>query len=234
MTLNSLDTLTTFMAGICTLAIFSFLIKENVFYRFFEHIFIGISTALGIVLVIKNFLWPKVFYPLFGLDIVVYPDGSLSKEYDYQLLLLLIPIFLGLLYYFIYSKKYSWLAKLVIGISLGASGGLAFQGFFNQAMPQIISSFKPLVVFSNGMLDYFKSFENIVFVVTLISVLYYFFFTIKQDSKFSKGLSKTGRYLMMICFGAFFGSTVMARISILVERLDFLLNDWWGIITSLF
>lgn len=48
------------------------------FYRFFEHIFIGISSALGVVLTIKNFLWPKVFYPLFGLDIVMYPDGTIA------------------------------------------------------------------------------------------------------------------------------------------------------------
>ena len=166
------DLLIIIIGGISTLAIFSFLIKENVFYRFFEHLFIGISAALGVILTFKNFLWPKVFYPLFGLDIVTYPDGTISKEYNYELLLLIIPIILGLFYYFIYSKKHAWLAKLVIGLSLGVSGGLAFKGFFNQAIPQIVSSFKPLVVILEGSVNYLQSFNNIVFLITLLSVMY--------------------------------------------------------------
>jgi hypothetical protein len=32
--------------------------------------------------------------------------------------------------------------------------------------------------------------------------------------------------MMMCCFGAFFGSTIMARMALLVERLEFLINEW--------
>ena len=59
------DLLIIIIGGISTLAVFSFLIKENVFYRFFEHLFIGISAALGVILTFKNFLWPKVFHQIF-------------------------------------------------------------------------------------------------------------------------------------------------------------------------
>ena len=59
----------------CYIFIFN---KRKCVLLFFEHIFIGISSALGVVLTIKNFLWPKVFYPLFGLDIVMYPDGTIA------------------------------------------------------------------------------------------------------------------------------------------------------------
>ena len=37
----------------------------------------------------------------------------------------------------------------------------------------------------------------------------------------------------MVCFGAFFGSTVMARMALLVERLQFLLIDWRGALSYL-
>jgi len=30
----------------------------------------------------------------------------------------------------------------------------------------------------------------------------------------------------MVCFGAFFGSTVMARLALLVERVQFIAEDW--------
>ncbi len=227
--------ITTFMAGISTLAIFSFLIKENSFYRFFEHIFIGIATGLGIVQGVRYFLWPQIVKPMLGLDILTYPDGTYSKPYEYLQLLYLIPMMFGLLYYFIYSKKHAWLAKLVIGFSLGASAGLAFKGFFAEMLPQLASSFKPLVVLiADGSIDWKESFSNIVFIFTLLAVMYYFFFSIRADSKIERGFSSSGRWLMMVCFGSFFGSTVMARLALLVERLKFLLIDWIQSVESIF
>ncbi len=224
---------TTLAGGIATLAIFSFLVKENAFYRFFEHLFIGIATGLGLVISIKNFLWPKILVPLLGLDIVRFPDGTTSKEYNYWLLLYILPMCFGLLYYTIYSKRHSWLAKLVIGFSLGMSGGIAFKGFFSEMMPQLFGTFKPLVVLSDSKIMWLQSFSNIVFVGTLISVMYYFFFSFKSEGKVAKTLSRSGRWLMMISFGAFFGSTVMARMALLVERLQFLIDDWYKALISI-
>ena len=221
---------TVIVAGISTIAIFSFLIRENWFYRFFEHLYIGIAAGLGLVVPIKNYLWPQVFVPLLGLDIVRYPDGTFSQEYSYYNLLYIPPMLFGLLFYFTYSRRYSWLSKLVIGFLLGMSGGIAFKGFFNEFTPQLVSSFKPLLVFTglglDRQVDWMSSFSNTVFVVTLLSVMSYFFFSFKRSGEAARYLNSTGRWLMMVCFGAFFGSTVMARMALLVERLQFLLIDW--------
>ena len=217
---------TVLLGGVATLAIFSFVVRENPFYRFFEHLFIGIAAGWGLVLTFKNFLWPTILVPMLGLDILPYPDGSIPRAYNRALLLYLIPMAFGLLYYFIYSKRYSWIAKLVIGFSLGMSGGLAFEGFFNQMLPQLQSSFKPLVVFSPEGLDLGKSLSNAFFVFTLLAVMYYFFFSFRLRSVALDKAALCGRWLMMVCFGAYFGSTVMARMALLVERLQFLLGDW--------
>lgn len=222
------------IGGIATLAIFSFLIKENSVYRFFEHVFIGIAAGLGVVLSIKEFFWPNVLVPMLGLDILTFPDGTTSHPYNSGYLLYLIPMLVGLLYYFIFSSKYSWLAKIVIGISLGASAGISFKGFFAETIPQLTSSFKPLIVIANGSTDWLASFSNCVFVFTLVSVMVYFLFSFKSESKTISKISVSGRYLMMVCFGAFFGSTVMARMALLVERLDFLINSWVPAITKFF
>ncbi|NLF24523.1 MAG: hypothetical protein GX589_02550 [Deltaproteobacteria bacterium] len=222
------------LGGIATLGIYSFLIKENPVFRFFEHLFIGIAAGLGSVLAVKNFLWPRILKPLLGLDIVTYPDGTSSHAYNPLLLLYIAPMLFGLLYYFIYSKKHAWLAKLVIGFSLGMAGGLAFKGFFNQMLPQLFSSFKPLVVMTETGVDLWRSLENTFFVFTLLIVMYYFFFSFNFSIKRSGKLSYAGRWLLMVCFGAFFGSTIMARLSLLVERLEFLLGDFRLTLTALF
>lgn len=225
---------TVFLGGVATLAIFSFLIKENPFYRLFEHLFIGIAAGVTTVLGIKALLWPKIIVPMLGLDIVVYPDGTLSRVYEPLYLLYLVPMVVGCFYYFIYSRRHFWLAKIVIGISLGASAGLAFKAFFIEMIPQIVSSFKPLVVVTGGVIDWGLSLSNWVFLFSLFSVMYYFFFSFKVETSTTCTISVAGRWVMMVCFGAFFGSTVMARMALLVERIGFLVNDWWGVVVGVF
>jgi len=231
---------TILVGGVATLAIFSFIFKENAFYRFFEHLFVGIASGWGVFVTVKNFLWPVVISPMLGLDRMQYPDGTWSEPYNSLYLLYLLPAFLGLFYYTSYSSKYNWLAKLVIGLSLGASAGLAFEGFFNQMLPQLQGSFKPLIVFFSeesefsGKFDWYSSFNNALFVFTLLSVMYYFFFSFRKSSALLSKVSASGRYLMMICFGAYFGSTVMARMALLVERLQFLIGPWFQALKALF
>lgn len=216
------------IGGLGTLAIFSFLIKENPLYRFFEHLFIGIAAVIGPTLVVRDFLLPNIVEPMLGRTITVYPDGTLSEAYQPLYLLYIVPILFGSLYYCLYSRRYAWLAKVVIGFSLGASGALAIRGFFAEVIPQLASSFKPLVVFVDGGIAWGESINNICFVVTLLLVLNYFFFTVGKENSTQRRLAPWGRPLLMVCFGAFFGSTVMARLALLVERVQFILGDWFS------
>jgi hypothetical protein len=221
-----LEIFTVVLAGVATLAIFSYLMGENRFYRFFEHLFIGIAAGLSPVLAIRDYVWPNVFEPMLGLTAESFPDGTPVSEYQPLYLLYFIPMGIGLLYYTLYSKRLAWMAKIPIGITLGASGAIAIKGFFAEAIPQIKSSFKPLLVLGNNQIDWIQSFNNALFVVILILVLNYFFFTLGKENSVQGRTAQLGRPLLMVCFGAFFGSTVMARLALLVERVQFLLDKW--------
>lgn len=213
--------------GISTLAIFSFLIKENSFYRLFEYFFIGIAAGYLPIVTIKTFLWPQILEPLLGFNVVRFPDGTVENPYNPEYLWYLAPLLFGLLYYFVYSKKHAWVAKIVIYFSLGASAGLGFQGFFAEIMPQIFKSFKPLVVIEDGKLMWGSMINHLLFLAILLSVMYYFFFTFRRSGPLQERIAQHGRLWMMVCFGAFFGSTVMARLALLVERLQFLIDNFW-------
>jgi hypothetical protein len=220
--------------GLATLGIYSFLIKENPLYRFFEHLFIGIAAGFVPLLTIKTFLIPNIIIPLVYGNVMKFPDGTTAGEYQPLYLFYILPLLFGLLYYTIYIPRFSFGAKLVIGFGLGASAALSLKGFFSEMLPQLRSSFKPLIVFSDGKLQILESINNTLFIFTLLSVMFYFFFSFKQSSSFSRKISASGRYLMMICFGAFFGSTIMARMALLVERLDFLTWSFLPTIAHLF
>ena len=223
-----------FLGGIGTFAIFSFLYRENPFYRVFEHFFIGIATSWGIISTIRQFFWPNVLRPMLGLDRVVFPGGAYQEPYDTNYLLFLVPMVFGLLYYFIGSKKWNWLAQIVIGFGFGVSAGLTFRGVFNESLPQIYDSWRPLVVFAkseagvSGGVNWGDTLSNIVFLITLLTAMCYFFFTFKRvPGGMMERTSNLGRWLLMACFGAFFGSTIMARMALVVERLQFLINQWF-------
>jgi hypothetical protein len=68
-------------------------------------------------------------------------------------------------------------------------------------------------------------------VLILLTVMSYFFFSIPHEKGAGRLLARTslcGRWFLMIAFGAMFGNTVMARLSLFIGRMYFLLHDWLG------
>jgi hypothetical protein len=211
------------LGALATLALYSILYKENPIYRYAEHIFLGLATGFGLYQV-----WKEVIYKYWWQEMV-------AGRWIWVLALIA-----GLMYYTIYSRRFSWMSRVVMLTMMGLTAGLEFRKFFGQWMPQIGSSFKPLIVIRPAMnpdkspipgtfdlaWTLFASFTNILFVVCLVAVLTYFFFSFEQRSRTVRGTAATGRYLMMVAFGAMFGSTVMARMSLFIGRLMYLFQEW--------
>ncbi|OQX71768.1 MAG: hypothetical protein B6D62_01420 [Candidatus Cloacimonas sp. 4484_275] len=137
------------VAAFLTLCIFSFLYKDNPFYKFAEALLVGVSMGYAIPLVFENVFIPYAYRPIF-----------LSHNY-----IIIIPAFIGILYIFRFSKNLSWLSRYPI---------VFFMGIVGMGVPMSMHS----------------------------SVL----------------------------VGASFGYTVMARLSLLIGRIQFLLGDWLGLI----
>ncbi len=204
----------------CTLGIYSILYKENKIYRFFEHLYIGLASGFMIFTA-----WVSVLQPLWWNRTV--KDGLWWW-------FLLLPV--AALMYFIYSKKHAWLARITIGLLLGLNAGQQFQQFSGQYYKQIVACFKPIVPQAadpaNGVLapvTLSGAINNILFLVILICVMVYFFFSFEQKHPIVKKTALAGRWMLMVSFGAIFGSTIMARMALFIARVDFLVHDWGGI-----
>lgn len=223
--MSLLDQFVIWLGAAATLGIFSFLWKENPVYRFFEHLYMGLTVGWVIVLTWKNVLEPKWFSPLTGVGL---PEG---EAWAWTNLFWLLALFAGAMWYFIFTKKHKWIARIIIGFFIGTGAGLGIQGFFRMYLPQITASFKSLWVKSTDesgkvSLSWKAILNNLVFLVTFYCSMIYFIFTFRRDRPVMKGAATAGRWLMMIAFGAMFGSTVMARLSLLIERVQFLVVDW--------
>ncbi|MBU0610211.1 MAG: hypothetical protein KKI08_20170, partial [Armatimonadetes bacterium] len=140
--------------------------------------------------------------------------------------------------------KYAWLSRwpiaFVVGVAAGSSIPVVVQANILEQMYGTIQPLiyhRPLVLTdAPGALDLsfgamFAVFNGLVLVLGVICVLSYFYFS--QEHKRLLGVSsRLGIWFLMIAFGAGFGNTVMARISLLVGRVQFLLYDWWPVVKT--
>ena len=69
----------------------------------------------------------------------------------------------------------------------------------------------------------------VIILIGVICTLVYFYFS-KEHKGILKPVSRLGIMFIMIGFGASFGYTVMARVSLLIGRIQFLLGPWLGLI----
>ena len=198
-------TFTIWLAALGTLAIYSILYKENPAYRYAEHIFIGGAAGYSVYVA-----WSQVLKPQWW-------DRIIGGEWYWVFALVA-----GAMFYFIYNPKHAWISRIIFSALLGLIAGMAFKGFAGMNMDQISASFKPVYV--SG--DLGQSLNNILFIFILLTVMAYFFFSFEHKSAIQRVPSSIGRWVLMFAFGAMFGATVMARMSLLIGRVHFLIVDW--------
>jgi hypothetical protein len=74
--------------------------------------------------------------------------------------------------------------------------------------------------------------NNAIFLFVLLTVMSYFFFSFDYEKhRRAAKAAQIGRWMLMLGFGAMFGATVMARMSLLIGRMWFLLHDWLGAVS---
>ncbi len=191
-----------------TLFILSFLYKDNPLFRVAESVFAGMSLGYYIGLSWQQTLKPNLYAPL---------KVSFTGDLHY---LLLIPTALGILLYFRYVPRIAWMSRIALAVYIGYYVGVYLvQKLHGEVLPQTRDTI--LSVTGGGWL----AVENIILMIGVFSVLIYFYFSMEHKGVVGR-VSKVGIWFLMISFGASFGYTVMARVSLLMGRFTFLVNHW--------
>lgn len=199
-----------------TLFIFSFLYKDNALFKLAEHLYVGVSVGYTIVKAYDTVIVHLIVKPIF-------------EQGEYALF---IPVAIGMLMLTRYVPKAAWLSRYSFAFIVGVGSGLAIPRTISSfILRQIEDTVRPLlsiaggdgVTFSMNLLDPSSSINVIIILVGVSSVLFYFFFSIDHSGP-GKVIAKTGVMFLMIAFGAAFGYTVMARMSLLIGRLTDLIE----------
>jgi len=194
-----------------TLFIFSFLYKDNPLFKLAEHLYVGVSVGYSIVKTFDSVILHLIVKPIFE-------QGEFS---------LLIPVVIGLLMLTRYVPSAAWMSRYAFAFIVGVGSGLAIPRTISSfILKQVEDTVRPLltlvgqdgVTFSMNLLNPASNLNAIIILIGVSSVLFYFFFSIEHQGP-GKVVARTGVFFLMIAFGAAFGYTVMARMSLLIGRL---------------
>ncbi|MCD6118719.1 hypothetical protein J7K50_02660 [bacterium] len=206
-----------------TLCMLSFLYKDNPFFKLAEHLYLGISNGYWLV-----YVWQAVIKPeLLGRIIPTYIFDPLEQTELYNQdanYLFILPGLLGLFLLLRLIPALGWLSRWSLAFYIGWGAGVAIPTYMaNYILRQATATFTPLFGMGNGE-PYSFYINNWLIFVGVLSALVYFFFSVEHKGVVGH-VSKVGIWTLMLAFGASFGSTVMARVSLFIGRARFLIED---------
>ena len=201
------DIIGVWIAAGLTLLIFSFIYKDNPAFKFAEALFLGVSLGYTSVNTYWSNVVPQVWNPLFG-----------SGDRNYWVLL---PLFLGICIILRVVPQLSWMSRMAFAVYIAGYAGLAIPTEISgRLLPQVSNTMSPL---SAG-----NWFTPLVILVGVFCTMMYFFFSLEHRGAVGR-ISRIGVLFVMVSFGASFGYTVMARVSLLIGRIQFLFFEWLGL-----
>jgi hypothetical protein len=197
----------TLVAGILTLAILTFLYRDNPIYKLAEYLLVGVSIGYALVIAWTSTMMDLLFEPLAG--------GTFS---------LIVPLILGLMIFARMIPKLAPLSRIPLAVLIGSGAGAAIPAMLGpRILAQMSDTIGSLVGTTSG-----PSLSGFIVLIGLLATLSYFYFSRPQQG--ALGVSaKVGTYFLMIFFGATFGYTVMSRMSVFIGRAEFILSDFLGL-----
>ncbi|MDH5684659.1 MAG: hypothetical protein OEZ20_09370, partial [candidate division WOR-3 bacterium] len=144
----------TWIAATLTIAILSFLYRDNPLYKFAEHLYVGVSAGFWVI-----YTW--------AFDVKPMLVDRFIQETGVEKWILVIPAVLGIIMLSRWIPKYAWISRIPISFTVGIAAGLgitaSLQGFI---VPQIQATLLPLT-----------SINNVLIVIGVITTLFYFYFS---------------------------------------------------------
>jgi hypothetical protein len=130
------------------------------------------------------------------------------------------------MYFAKFIPKISWLVRVPIGFMIGWGAGISIPANFQA---RILRQIEGTVVTPASFSNPWQGVWAAVIFIGVVSTVIYFYFS-REHKGILKPVSRLGIIFIMVGFGASFGYTIMARVSLLIGRIQFLLGPWLGLI----
>ncbi len=211
-----------------TLMIYSYLLGDNPLYRIAVHVLVGVGTAYAAVVITHAVVIPQLINPLQQ----ALSGTAVSLEARLQPLVALLAVLLLLKL----SPRTAALGNITMGFVMGIGAGVAVGGaVLGTLLPQIGATALPLlpeqaVALVPGQSDLLNVLAALVLIAGTITSLLYFYFDARPVSEdqverpgWVRTTARVGQGFLMIAFGSLYAGAMVASLSVLTERINFLL-----------
>lgn len=210
--MNILETLGDFggilVGFLLTIAILSFVIKDNPLYRLAVHVLVGVSAGYAVVIVIN-----EVVLPLF--DTLSHSTSLPVRLYW------IVPLILAALLLLKLIPRTAWIGNSAMAVIVGVGAAVGLLGaIVGTLLPQIL-------------VQYDDALSGIGIGLLAIIALAYFFFTARQSEQ---GLAKmpnwypyvgaAGRVVITMTLAGLFAGALNTSIVLLVQRVGFYMESF--------
>jgi len=190
--------------ALLTLAMYSFLAGDNPFYKFAEHLLVGLTIGYTLVVTLKSVIWPQAILPV--------TQGQFQA---------IGPLLLGGLILLRPFRRWAGWSRISLALVVGGGAGVAIPAMLKaRVLDQMAATVTGATTWGGWII-----------LIGVLATLTYFVFTRAHRGAWGTS-ARLGRYFMMVFFGATFAYTVMSRVALLIGRLEFLMGDWLGLLRS--
>lgn len=192
-----------------TMMMLSFLYRDNPLYKLGENIFLGISIGWGWVM-----SWEITVMPF-----LIKPIGDMFVEFHWWDLQLFVWLALGSTLLFRFTRNKAWVSNYYFAFLFAYVAGVSIPNGVQNILIQVGNLMQPL---NQG--SFYESSKWFVIIFGSAAALSYFFFSKPHKGALGKA-ARTGILLMMVCFGAAFGTTIMGRVALFIGRAQVLVGN---------
>jgi len=201
------------VAALLTLMVYSYLVlDDNVLFRLAAHILVGVAVGYAVVVAVHNILLPRLW--------AIPADLTLLVPFLLCLFLLVRP-----------AKGVAWFSNYPIALMLGVGAGLAIVGAVGGTLvPQVMGSAVSVQLTAD---DPLAAVNGLIIVMGVIVTLVSFHFTARRAGpadRLLRWVRPAGRFFIAVALGALFAGLLVSRLSLLVGRIEFLIEfgNWIG------
>ncbi len=217
MTPELLNPITIVVGAVLTLMILSYLIGDNFLFRLAVHILVGAGAAYAVVVVL-DMLYTRLAFPL------IYRTDLQS------VVVAVVGLILGILLLFKFSPRLAWVGTLPVGYLLGVGVAVALGGaLFGTLGAQVVATASPAggLAFGPDENAGFNVLLNIIILVgTIVTLLSFGYYRAARGGILSATTTAGRRFFLMVAFGATFALVFIASATLMIGRLEALIQGW--------
>jgi hypothetical protein len=183
---------------------YTYLIKENVLFKFVQATYVGLGIGHGLVMVV-GYLTSTTFPAIAA--------GNIS---------LILPVAMGLLLFGRLKRQYLWVYRYPLALLVGTGLGLQIMGMLKASLiDQMISTM------SVTLTPNLAGFNSVIIVFFVIASMTYFLFTIRGKETARSAMNpllsammNVGQYVLMGAIGAGFAASFLGRLAVFMDVLE--------------